>query len=90
MSFYSNVTENDLISLGKLAEQQKNQRALKTKNKISKQTHVIKLAQSLSPITEKLYTFIESTRILGEDIKESNSENIHEIVPKEIDNIQTN
>ena len=32
MSNYSNVTEQDLISLRKLAEQQKNQRAPKNKN----------------------------------------------------------
>ena len=31
MSIYSNVTEQDLIILRKLAEQQKNQRALKIK-----------------------------------------------------------
>ena len=51
MSIYSNVTEQDLISLRELAEQQKNQRALKIKNRILKQTHNIKLAESLSPIT---------------------------------------
>ena len=54
MSISSNVTEQDLINLRKLAEQQKKQRALKITNKISKQTHVIKLAESLSPITKKL------------------------------------
>ena len=36
MSIYSNVTEKDLINLRKLAEQQKNERALKIKNKILK------------------------------------------------------
>ena len=51
MSIYSNVTEQDLINLPKLAEQQKNQRALKIKNKILKQTLDKKLAESLSPIT---------------------------------------
>ena len=54
MSIYSNVTEQDLINLRKLAEQQKEQRALKIRNKILKQTHDKKLAESLSPITEKL------------------------------------
>ena len=54
MSIYSNVTEQDLINLRKLAEQQKNERALKIRNKILKQTHDKKLADSLSPITEKL------------------------------------
>ena len=54
MSIYSNVTEQDLINLHKLAEQQKNQRAIKIKNRILKQTHDHKLAESLSPITKKL------------------------------------
>ena len=54
MSISSNVTEQDLINLRKLAEQQKEQRALKIRNKILKQTHDKKLAESLSPITEKL------------------------------------
>ena len=36
MSIYSNVTEQDLIILRKLAEQQKNQRANKIKNRILK------------------------------------------------------
>ena len=52
MSFYSNVTEEDLINLRKIAEQQKNQRALEIKKRILKQTHDIKLAESLLPITE--------------------------------------
>ena len=54
MSIYSNVTEQDLDNLRKLAQQQKNQRALKIKNRILKQTHDVKLAESLSPITKKL------------------------------------
>ena len=54
MSIYSNVTEQDLVNLRKLAQQQKNQRALKIKNRILKQTHDVKLAESLSPITKKL------------------------------------
>ena len=53
MSIYSNVTEQGLVNLRKLAEQQKNQRALKIKNRILKQTHDIKLAESLSPIIKK-------------------------------------
>ena len=48
MSIYSNVTEQDLISLRNLAEQQKNQRALKIKKRILKQTHDIKLAESIT------------------------------------------
>ena len=54
MSIFSNVTEQDLINLRRLAEQEKNQRALKIKHRSLKQTHDIKLAESLSPITEKL------------------------------------
>ena len=93
MSIYSNVTEQDLINLRKLAQQQKNERALKIKNRILKQTHDIKLAESLSPITKKLD---ETTKKLGDVIKESNSENeINQgIVPVEVEsedeNIQTN
>ena len=34
MSIYSNVTEQDLVMLRKLAEQQKDQRALKIKKRI--------------------------------------------------------
>ena len=52
MSIHSNVTEQDLIVLRKLAKQQK-KRALEMKNRILKQTHDIKLAESFSPITEK-------------------------------------
>ena len=74
MSTYSNVTEQDLNNLRKLAEQQKNQRALKNKNRILKQTNDIKLAESLSPITKKLEEVNQSSKNLGEVIKESNSE----------------
>ena len=42
MSIYSNVTEQGLINLRKLAEQQKEQRTLKIKNRTLKQTHDIK------------------------------------------------
>ena len=62
MSIYSNVTEQDLINLHKLAEQEKEQRALKIKNRILKQTHDVELAESLSPITKKLDEFNKSTR----------------------------
>ena len=54
MSIYSNVTEQDLDNLRKLAEQQRNERARKIQNKILKQTHDTKLAESLSPITKRL------------------------------------
>ena len=94
MSIYSNVTEKDLDNLRKLAQQQKEQRALKIKNRILKQTHDVKLAESLSPITKKLDEVNKSTKELGEIVKESNYENNQEIVPVEIEsedqNIQTN
>ena len=53
MSIYSNVTEKDLINLRKLAQTQKNQRVENIKTRILKQTHDVKLAESLSPITTK-------------------------------------
>ena len=62
MSIYSNVTEEDLINLRKLAEQQKEQRALKIRNKSLKQTQDKKLAESLSPITEKLDEVNKTTK----------------------------
>ena len=64
MSFYSNETREDLIILRKLAEQQKNQRALKIKNGILKQTHDIEIADSLNRVTEKLDVISESTKQL--------------------------
>ena len=70
MSIYSNVTEQDMINLRKLADQQKNQRAEKIKNRILKQTHNIKLAESLSPITKKLD---ETTKKLEKVITENNT-----------------
>ena len=73
MSIYSNVTEQDLIKLRKLAEQQKNQRHLKNKNGISKQCHDIKLAESLSPITERLDEVKKSSQEVGEIIKTNNT-----------------
>ena len=73
MSIYSNVTETDLENLRKLADQQKEQRALKIKNRLLKQTHDINLAESLSPITKKLDTINDSTKQITDAIKESNS-----------------
>ena len=71
MSFYRKVSEQYLIKIRKLGEQQKDQKALEIKNRILKQTHDIKLAKSLSPNTKKLD---ESTKKIGEVLKESNSE----------------
>ena len=69
MSIYFNTTEQDLANLRKLAEQQKTQRALKVKYRIFKQTHDVKLAGSLSPISKK-YIINETTEKLGDVIKE--------------------
>ena len=74
MSIYSNVTEGDLDNIRKLAEQQKNQRAENNKNRILKQTHDVKLAESLSPIIKKLDVTNWSTKQLGEIIKKSDVE----------------
>ena len=75
MSIYSNVTEKNLDNLHKLAEQHKQQRALKIKKRILKQTHDIKSAESLSPITDKIdevnKSTNESTQELGDVIKKS-------------------
>ena len=72
MSIYSNVTEQDLDNLRKLAQQQKDQRAEKIKNRILKQTHDVKLAESLSPITKRL-DLVENNKgeKIGELIKKS-------------------
>ena len=86
MSIYSDVAEQDLINLHKFAEQQKNQRALEIIIWILKQTHVIKIAESLSPITKKLSEVKESTQKLREIVKESNTprlviRNTHNALP---------
>ena len=75
MSIYSNVTEQDLINLRKLAQQQKEQRALKIKNRILKETHDVKLAESLSPITKRL-DLVENNKgeKIGELTKKSEQE----------------
>ena len=73
MSIYSNVTEQDLINLRKLAQQRKEQRAERIKNRILKQTHDIKIPESLSPITKKLDEVNKSSQKVGDIIKESNS-----------------
>ena len=72
MSIYSNVTEQKLINLRKLAEEPKYQRALKIKKRVLKQTHDIKKAENLSPITKKLEKVNETIEKLGKIAKESN------------------
>ena len=71
MKIYSNVTEQDLNNLRKLAEQQKEQRAIKIKNIILKQTHDEKLAESLSPITKK-----------DDEVNKSSNESTKQLVKK--------
>ena len=64
MSVYSNVTEEDLLSLEKLAEQQKNEKARKIKKRIFKQTYDQKLAETFEPITKKIDKVVEATKEL--------------------------
>ena len=64
MSIYPNVTQEDLNKLSELAEQQKEQRATKIKNRILKQTHDEQLAETFKPITNKLEKINESTKNL--------------------------
>ena len=71
MSIYPNVAEKDLINSRKLAEQQTTQRAEKMKNRIKKQTHDVKLAGSLSPISKKIDEVNESKQEVGEIIKKT-------------------
>ena len=66
MSIYSNKTEQDIFSLGILAEQQKNQHSIKINIRISKQTHDKQSAENLSPIIKKFYEVNENTEKLGE------------------------
>ena len=65
------MTKEDLINLRKLAEQQKNQRALKIKNRILEQTHDINLAESFRPVANKLDVIDESTKQLCEILEKS-------------------
>ena len=101
MSIYSNVTEQDLINLRKLAVQQKEQRAIKTINKILKQTQDVKLADSLSPITKILDEVNKSTQqslspitknldTINDSIEESQPaiENTHNSLPIKNEKIQ--
>ena len=74
MSIHPNVTKEEMINLPKLAEQQKTQRTIKTKNKILEQTHDKKLDESFIPITEKLGEVDKSTKKL-KVFETSDSEN---------------
>ena len=87
MSIFSNVTKEDKISLSKLAEQQKNQRAIKIKNRVLKKTHVKKLSKNFSPITKKIEDVDESNKKFSEVIQDSISENenTRELYPVELE-----
>ena len=74
MSIYPNATEKDLNIIRNLAEQQINQRDLENENRILKQTHDIKLAGNLSPVTKNLDTINENTKKFGEIVKKSDVE----------------
>ena len=54
MSIYPNVTEQDLINLAKVAEQQKDPGACKYKRKKSEQSWYTKLAESIEITTKCL------------------------------------
>ena len=58
-----------------LAEQRKDHRALKNKNRILKQTHDNKLAESLPPVTKKLDEVKETTQKVWEIFEKSQPEN---------------
>ena len=93
MSIYSNVAEQDLNNLRELADQQKNERALKIKNRLLKQSDEIKLSESLSPIFKKLDEVNESNQKVGEIVKGSNTpqlalENTHNAIHVENEQIQ--
>ena len=64
------MSEQDLVNLRKLAEQQKELLALKIKNRFLKQARDIKLAESLSPITKNIDEVKEFPQKLGKFIKE--------------------
>ena len=63
MSIYANSTKQDSVNLGKLAEQQKNQRA-KSKIKFRNELKIKKLAESFAPIIKKLTEVHEFTKEL--------------------------
>ena len=89
MSIYSNVTEQDLDNLRKLAQQEKEQRALKIKSRILKQTHDTKIAESLAPITRKLDEVNKSTQKSIAPITQK-LDNINESTQKVGDIIESN
>ena len=88
MNIYTKVTQQDLINLSKLAEQQENQREIKIENRVLRETRDRKLTESLAPRTKKLEVN-KSTQKLGEVIKENNTlplaiDNTHNELPIEM------
>ena len=81
------MTEQDLIVLRNWAEQQKIQRAIKIRNKLSIQTLDINIAGTLSPVSKTTEQADKPTENLGEIKEESNSgnDNNQHIVLVEID-----
>ena len=61
MSIYPNVIEQEKINLGKFAEQQENQRTIKIKNRVLKQDHDKKIAESFQPKIKNLTEMDKST-----------------------------
>ena len=74
MSIYPTITKQGKINFDELTEKQKKQRATETKNRNLKQTHDIKVAENLSPITKKLDNINETTENLGEVVEKSEVE----------------
>ena len=76
-----------MIILCKLAEQQKSQRAIKTKNRNIKQTLHKKQAEKFSPKNKQIEKLDESTQKIGEvfEKEDSENENQQKVVPVEIE-----
>ena len=87
MSVYPNVTEQDMINLAESPEQRKNQRAKKTENRFLKQTHDVKLAESLFPLTKILEMVDKSAEKLRKGFKKSASQNE---INQELDPVEIN
>ena len=62
MSVCTNLTEEDLLSLQKLAEQQKNEKTSKIKKRIFKQTLDRDLAETFKPITKKVDEVVKAQK----------------------------
>ena len=60
--------------LRKLAEQEKNQRAIETKNRTLEPNHDIEIAKILSPMIRKLDVIFQSTTKIGGIVKKSDVE----------------